>query len=147
MDDRLLEQLASECLMGRIRMLNRVLTGIFDRELRPFGIKANQFNLLVVIAKLGPIRRADIGRYIHVDPSTLTRNLKVMTANRWIEEIVVDDDERGLPVRATEGGLSLLESIEPSWRRAQEAARKLLGDDGVAVMTKVSAALLGPARG
>lgn len=147
MDDRLLEQLASECLMGRIRMLNRVLTGIFDSELRPFGIKANQFNLLVVIAKLGPIRRADIGRYIHVDPSTLTRNLKVMTANRWIEEIVVDDDERGLPVRATEGGLSLLESIEPSWRRAQEAARKLLGDDGVAVMTKVSAALLGPARG
>lgn len=147
MDGKILDQLASECLMGRIRMLNRVVTGVFDDQLRPFGIKANQLNLLVVIAKLGPIRRADIGRYIHVDPSTLTRNLKVMAANGWIEDVIVNEDERGLPVRATQQGLSLLEALEPAWSRAQAAARKLLGEDGVAVMARVSASLLGSPRG
>lgn len=147
MDGKILDQLASECLMGRIRMLNRVVTGVFDDQLRPFGIKANQLNLLVVIAKLGPIRRADIGRYIHVDPSTLTRNLKVMAANGWIEDVIVNEDERGLPVRATQQGLSLLKALEPAWSRAQAAARKLLGEDGVAVMARVSASLLGSPRG
>lgn len=143
MQQKMLEQFASECLMGRVRMLNRVVTGMFDHELRPFGVKANQLNLLVVIAKLGPIRRADIGRHIHADPSTLTRNLRVMAANGWIEDVIVDEDERGLPVRATAQGLSLLEALEPAWSKAQAAARRLLGEDGVAAMSRVSASLLG----
>src|SRR5678809_965873 len=74
----IIDQIAHECLLMRVRKLDRVLTGIYDAELRPFGLKASQTNLLVLVAKAGPIRRIEIGKRLHLDPSTLTRNLKIM---------------------------------------------------------------------
>ncbi|MEO5631565.1 MAG: MarR family transcriptional regulator, partial [Nitrospiraceae bacterium] len=74
----LIDQIACECLLVRVRKLNRVLTGIYDAELRPFGLKASQLSLMVLVAKAGPIRRIEIGKLLHIDPSTLTRNLKIM---------------------------------------------------------------------
>ena len=32
--------MAGTCLMGRVRILSRVLTGLYDEELRPFGIES-----------------------------------------------------------------------------------------------------------
>jgi|GEM_PF-1598412 len=41
------EIVAGQCLAGRARRLNRVITGLYDRALRPYGIKVNQIGLLV----------------------------------------------------------------------------------------------------
>lgn len=40
---------------------------VFSDELRPFGLKATQLNLLAVVDKIGPIRRIGIAK-----PFTLT---------------------------------------------------------------------------
>lgn len=133
----IIDQVASECLLGRARKLNRMLTRIYDDELRPFGLKASQLNLLVVVAKMGPIRRIDIGKLLHLDPSTLTRNLKVMLSNGWIEEIVTGEDGRGLPLQVTSQGRELLKQIGPSWRKAQDCAQQLIGDEGAALLLKL----------
>lgn len=139
--------MASDCLMGRARLLTRVLTGMYDDELRPFGLKATQLNLLVVVAQLGPVRRIEIGRMIHLDPSTLTRNLQVMLSNGWIEEVADDEDGRGLPLQATQRGKALLESVSPAWNRAQRKAEKLLGTDGATLLRKLSSELFGTISG
>ena len=139
----IIDDMASGCLMGRARLLTRVLTGMYDDELRPFGLKATQLNLLVVVAKLGPVRRIEIGRVIHLDPSTLTRNLQVMLSNGWIEEVADDEDGRGLPLQATRRGRALLVEISPAWKRAQSKAEKLLGADGAALLRQLSAGLFG----
>ena len=144
----LIDEMACGCLMGRARLLTRVLTGMYDDELRPFGLKATQLNLLVVVAQLGPVRRTEIGRMIHLDPSTLTRNLQVMLSNGWIEEVADDEDGRGLPLRATRRGKALLEEVSPAWKRAQQKAEKLLGGDGAALLRRLSSELFGTtARG
>lgn len=135
-------EIASECLMGRSRLVTRVLTGLYDEELRPFGVKASQLNLLVVVAQQGPIRRTDIGNMILLDPSTLTRNLQVMLANGWVEEVRDGEDGRGLPLCATERGKALLKDVAPAWRRAQQKARRLLGREGVALLQRISADLM-----
>lgn len=140
-----ISDMASGCLMGRARLLTRVLTRIYDDELRPFGLKATQFNLLVVVAQLGPVRRIEIGRMIHLDPSTLTRNLQVMLSNSWIEEVADDEDGRGLPLQATQRGKALLESVSPAWSRAQRKAEKLLGTEGATLLRKLSSELFGTA--
>ncbi len=142
-----IEDMANGCLMGRARLLTRVLTGLYDDEFRPFGLKATQLNLLVVIAQIGPVRRIEIGRMIHLDPSTLTRNLHVMLSNGWIEEIADDEDGRGLPVQVTQRGKALLEHVSPAWMRAQEKAAKLLGADGAALLRKLSAGFFGKTPG
>ena len=135
----LIDQIASECLLMRVRKLDRVLTGIYDAELRPFGVKASQINLLVLVAKVGPIRRIEIGKRLCLDPSTLTRNLKIMLTNGWIQEIADGEDGRGLPVQVTVRGRDLLNQIGPSWRKAQTRTEKFLGDDGATLMRRLAA--------
>jgi DNA-binding MarR family transcriptional regulator len=134
-----IDQIACECLLGRVRKLDRVLTGIYDAEFRPFGLKATQINLLVLVAKAGPIRRIDIAKGLHLDPSTLTRNLKIMLTNGWIKEIADGEDGRGLPVQVTAQGRDLLNQIGPSWRKAQTRTQKLIGDEGAALLRKLAA--------
>jgi DNA-binding MarR family transcriptional regulator len=135
----LIDQIACECLLVRVRKLNRVLTGIYDSELRPFGLKASQLSLLVLVTKAGPIRRIEIGKILHIDPSTLTRNLKIMLTNGWIQEIADGEDGRGLPVQITVRGRDLLNQIGPSWRKAQTRTEKFLGADGATLMRKLAA--------
>ena len=134
-----IDQIACECLLGRVRKLDRVLTGIYDAEFRPFGLKATQINLLVLVAKAGPIRRIEIAKGLHLDPSTLTRNLKIMLTNGWIKEIADGEDGRGLPVQVTAQGRDLLNQIGPSWRKAQTRTQKLIGDEGAALLRKLAA--------
>ena len=138
-DKNIIDQIAGECLLGRARILTRVLTGIYDDELRSFGLKATQLNLLVVVARVGPIRRIDIGKRLHLDPSTLTRNLRVMLTNGWIEEVADGEDGRGLPLQATVQGRDLVNQVGPAWRTAQNRVQKLIGDDGATLLRTLAA--------
>jgi DNA-binding MarR family transcriptional regulator len=137
--NEIIDQMAHECLLYRARKLDRVLTRIYDAELRPFGVKASQLTLLVLVAKAGPIRRIEIGKFLHLDPSTLTRNLKIMLTNGWIQEIADGQDGRGLPVQITVQGRDLLHQIGPFWRKAQTRTEKFLGNDGAALLRKLAA--------
>ena len=138
-----IEQIVCECLLSRARILNRVLTGIYDDELRSYGLKATQLNLLVLVARVGPVRRIDIGKRLHLDPSTLTRNLKIMLTNGWMEEITDGEDGRGSPLQVTVKGRGLLNQIVPSWRKAQDRARNLIGDEGETLLKRLAANKLG----
>ena len=138
-DKDIIDRIAGECLLMRVRKLDRVLSGIYDHELRPFGLKATQLTLLVAVAKVGPVRRIEIGKRLHLDPSTLTRNLKIMLTNGWIKEIADGEDGRGLPVQVTAQGRDLLNQIGPSWRKAQTRTQKLIGDEGAALLRRLAA--------
>src|SRR5579872_6023986 len=113
------DQIAAQCVMTRWRMTNRILAAIYDEELRPFGLKSSQHSLLVAVTKAGPVRRVDLGRYLSIDPSTLTRNLQIMLKNGWIEEVADGEDLRGAPLKSTANGRRLLEKTFTAWRRAQ----------------------------
>ncbi len=142
-DNGIIDRIACECLLSRARILNRVLTGIYDDELRGFGLKATQLNLLVAVARMGLVRRIDIGKRLHLDPSTLTRNLKIMLTNGWIEEIIDGEDGRGSPLQVTAKGRDLLHQIVPSWRKAQDRTQRLIGDNGAALLRKLAGNMIG----
>lgn len=138
------DRIASDCVLRRVRLVSRVLSGIYDEELRPSGLRASQLPLLVAVAKTGPARRSDLGRQLHLDPSTLTRNLKVMIANGWIEEEPKCRDARGQPLRITAAGLRLIAVIEPAWERSQTRARELIGPEGESMLRRLSGILSSP---
>ena len=58
--DELATIVANECLAGRVRRLNRLITGLYDRALQPYGIKVSQVGILVVllVARPLPLRSA-----------------------------------------------------------------------------------------
>ncbi len=46
----MIDKVASECVAVRLRMLNRVITNIYDDALRPLDLKVSQMNILVAAA-------------------------------------------------------------------------------------------------
>jgi DNA-binding MarR family transcriptional regulator len=136
--DQAIEEFASTCLLTRARLASRVLTALYDDELREFGLNAPQFSMLVVIRRIGPASRAEIGRYHHQDRSTLTRNLKVLISEGWIQECPDSPGGRARPMVLTEAGLSLLHKARPAWERAQEKAKAMLGEGNVAALDDIA---------
>jgi DNA-binding MarR family transcriptional regulator len=133
-EPNIVDQISSGCLLGHWRRVNRVLSGIYEAEMRDWGLKSSQLSLLVAVAKAGPVRRIDLGKRLHLDPSTLTRNLKVMLKQGWIDEKPDEEDQRSARLKITPKGRKLLENIAPAWKRAQSRARQMLGSEGAALV-------------
>ncbi|QDU07728.1 MarR family winged helix-turn-helix transcriptional regulator [Gimesia aquarii] len=124
--DNLTDLIASECIAVRMRILNRVISKIYDDALRQTGAKVSQMNILVAVGKLGTARPADVCAALHLDVSTLSRNVERMKARGWLE-VIPDEDGRAQPFRLTSEGRKLLEQAAPAWKEAQEQAKQLLG--------------------
>ena len=125
-----IDTIAGGCIAVRMRMLNRVVTNLYDEALRPLGLKVSQMNILVAAAKMGTARPAEICERLHLDVSTLSRNVERMKARGWLE-VVPDEDGRAQPFRLTGQGRKLLEKAVPAWAKAQEKAKSILGEDVV----------------
>ena len=123
----MIDKVASECVAVRLRMLNRVITNVYDDALRHLDLKVSQMNILVAAAKMGTARPHQICEYLHLDVSTLSRNVERMKARGWLE-VVPDEDGRSQPFRLTPRGRKLLEKAVPAWSEAQQQVKKALGD-------------------
>ncbi|MEJ7593705.1 MAG: MarR family winged helix-turn-helix transcriptional regulator [Planctomycetaceae bacterium] len=123
-----IDDIVGECIAVRLRMLNRVVTNIYDDALRPLGLKVSQMNILVAAAKMGTARPTEVCEHLHLDVSTLSRNVDRMKVRGWLE-VVPAEDGRSQPFRLTTQGRRLLEQAIPSWEEAQEQVKELLGGD------------------
>ncbi len=132
-----IDTIARSCIAVRLRLLNRVVTNIYDDALRPLGLKVSQLNLLVVTGKLGLARPAQVCEVLQMDTSTLSRNVERLMARGWLEP-VPDEDARTQPFRLTARGRQLIEKAVPAWEEAQRQAGELLGDEGVALLDRAA---------
>jgi DNA-binding MarR family transcriptional regulator len=130
--------IAAECITVRLRMLNRMVSKIYDDALRPLGVKASQLNILVVAAKLGVARPAEVCDKLQLDTSTLSRNVERMKASGWLEVVDDDHDGRAQPFRLTAKGRKLLDRAKPLWDEAQKKVKDLLGDGAFAMIDKAA---------
>jgi DNA-binding MarR family transcriptional regulator len=138
MKEDVINEINRDCLATRTRRISRVITAIYDEKLRQFGINSPQFTLLVVIARLGPVSGAEIGRANHQERSTLSRNLQLMLTAGWIEEATKEASGRSRPVALTKAGREMLREAAPAWRDAQAQARVLLGEGGAAAIKNIA---------
>lgn len=132
-----IDTIARTCIAVRLRLLNRVVTNLYDDALRPLGLKVSQMNILVLTAKLGLARPAQVCDLLQLDPSTLSRNVERMRAQGWLE-VVPDEDARTQPFRLSAQGKRLIEKAIPAWEEAQRQASELLGSGGTALLDQVA---------
>ena len=123
----MIDKVASECVAVRLRMLNRVVTNIYNDTLRSLDLKVSQMNILVAAAKMGTARPIEVCEHLHLDVSTLSRNVERMKTRGWLE-VVPGEDGRSQPFRLTLQGRKLLEKAIPAWTEAQQQVKKFLGD-------------------
>lgn len=122
------EEINRNCLLTRARRISRVVTGIYDQELRPYGISSPQFSLLVLIARLNGASRAELGRANSQERSTLSRNLALLLEEGWVKELA--GAGRARPIVISPIGRAQLKRATPAWRIAQRKAAEILGDAG-----------------
>ena len=132
-----IDTIARTCIAVRLRLLNRVVTNLYDDALRPLGLRVSQLNILFVTAQLGLARPAQVCDILQLNASTLSRNVKPLQARGWLE-VVPDEDARAQPFRLTPQGKRLIKKAIPAWEEAQRQAIELLGDEGSALLDRAA---------
>ena len=135
------ERMARECVGNQLRLLSRVVTGIYERELRPLKLTASQMVILALTAKQGRVLSVELSRTLQMDASTVSRNVERMRARGWLEQ-VPGKDERSRPFRLTASGKKMLRDASTAWEKAQGQAVGLVGDEGVALLRRMSKELV-----
>jgi len=131
-----IELIAQECLAVRLRMINRAVSRIYDRALRPLGLRVSQMNILVAVSQLGPTRQQDVCRVLSLERSTLSRDAERMRAKGWLDA-APGEDARTSMLRITPAGKKLLEKAMPAWDEAQQRAAALLGENVAAGLGQI----------
>ena len=122
--------IAADCIAIRVRFVNRVITGLYERALKPFDIKTSQMATLVLLSVRGESSPADVGRILQMEKSTVSRNVARMKKKGWVE-VTNQDDGVSQVIKVTPEGRKLLAALHVEWAKAQKAALKLLGKKGV----------------
>lgn len=121
------QRIANDCIGVRVRMLNRIVTRVYDDLLRPYGIRFSQMNILTVISMHGQIQPAEIGKILSLEKSTLSRNVRIMEDNGWIRSSPTDVGNGHLLQLSTEGK-TLYRKASAAWDQAQDHLNSLLGN-------------------
>lgn len=142
------DRVASECIAARVRLINRVITALYDEALRPYGVRVSQGNIMTVVGHLGEeARPAAICRILRIDRSTLSRDVELLKRSGWLESDPPGGGRKQV-LRVTAEGRRLLAAALPAWEKAQDEARQILGDGGAEAIHRIAGRLgLGPPEG
>lgn len=121
------------CTNLKLRQLTRMVTRHYDRYVSDTGLKNTQYALLSHVVGLGPIRPGDLARRMHMDASTLTRNMQPLVAQGWLT-IGAGNDARSRLVEVTDAGRAKRAEGQRAWKAAQVALNERLGTERVAAL-------------
>ena len=114
------------CMCASFRRASRVLTQMYDQELRPEGLRATQFTILQALTLAGEINQGQLGGALAMDSTTLTRTLKIMRRDGWVR-MLRGEDRREWRLGLTKEGEALYRRALPAWERMQKKLRKRIG--------------------
>lgn len=117
------------CACQNLRRATRVVTRIYDQELRRAGLEVAQFGLLTALAATREANQRRLSAGFAVDSTTLTRTLGLMRKKGWVQ-VRTGRDRRERLFRLTPTGKRQMVSAQPHWARAERRLRKELGDAG-----------------
>ena len=114
------------CACQNLRRLTRLVTRIYDQELRNADIEITHFGLLTVLAKVGEANLKSMCAGLAMDSTTLTRTLTLLRKKGWIH-VRPGKDRRERLFRLTEAGKAQLAEAQRHWEAAEHRWRKGLG--------------------
>jgi DNA-binding MarR family transcriptional regulator len=120
------------CLAAR--RYARAITRLYERRLRPHGLRATQFSVLARLALKGPTPIRELAEVLGLERTTLTRVAAVLGRNGWIAG-APSPDARAHPLRLTGAGRRKVEAAFPAWKQAQDWVGRRLKGQSIAQLT------------
>lgn len=116
------------CACFNLRKTSRAITQHYDRVLQPSGLRVTQFTILAVTALAETIPITQLAKQLVMDRTTLTRNLRPLEKQGFIE-IIPGEDLRTRYVTLSKKGRNALIKALPLWEEAQQRFESGLGDE------------------
>ncbi len=114
------------CLCATVRRAGRLLTRRYEEALRPAGVSVSQFELMMVLQASGPVGQTALAARLDTDQTTLSRNIKVLLRERWIEEAKSLEDARRRTYTVSTIGSAVLAEATHCWQRVHSEMARLL---------------------
>lgn len=134
--------MAASCLASRTRLLDRVITVLYDEALRPAGVTSPQMTIMAALEHTGGCTPGRLCTALKMDKSTLSRNADRMERNGWIEKRGATD-ARSHELQLTEQGRRRFAQAFEYWKLAQKQAEEVLGKTAATALLKVSGRIRG----
>ena len=109
-----------------LRRSARIITRLYDNELKPIGIPVTQYSLLANILRMPNSNLTELAEELILERTTLLRNLKILQSAGYIS-ISHIKGEAGNMVSLTEQGHMKIKEARPYWEKAQEKVQEILG--------------------
>ena len=118
----------NECTGFNLKKATRVIQNLFDEAFRPVGLEGTQYTVLAHIFVHGPISLTKVADLMHVDRTTLARNLAPLE-KKCLVEIKPGSDKRAKIINITDRGKEVLTQAYPIWKKIQKRIKETLGFD------------------
>jgi DNA-binding MarR family transcriptional regulator len=120
----------------------RQITRVYDRELRPYGLRVTQFTILVMLSLRGAMTIGELAEALGAERTTLTRNLALIEAESWVQIQPAEEDARSRVVTVMDKGRAVVVAAFPAWRKAQGLITGAIGADDASALRRLSRAAL-----
>ena len=115
------------CLAGNLRAAARLATRRFDAELRGFGLRITQVAILATVRRHQPLSISELALELSSERSVVARDIAILERDGLLHVRIDPDDRRARVVTLTRLGHARLRAVAPTWRKAQDNMRKVLG--------------------
>jgi DNA-binding MarR family transcriptional regulator len=119
-------EICQQCTCFNLRKATRAISLMYDRELRPCGLRTTQFLLLTEIKVSAPITIQPLAGKMLMHRTALARNLKLLKKKGLIK-IEPGHDRRERMIRLTVRGQKSLNRAYPFWQHAQHEVAQHFG--------------------
>lgn len=120
---------ARRCACGNIRRATRALTHFYDSQLRPSGLTAAQFSLLVNISLRESVTVGQLADLLLMDQTTVTRTTDHLRRAGYIIAARQHGDARKKHLTLTAAGRAALTAAMPLWEEAQARIEAGVGEE------------------
>jgi len=117
------------CACQNLRRVTRIVTRIYDQELRKAGLEITHFGLLTALATTREANQKKLSAGFAMDSTTLTRTMALLRKKGWVR-VRRGKDKREHRFSLTRAGERQLAEAQPYWELAERRLRQELGDAG-----------------
>lgn len=133
------------CWCLAARRTARKLTRLYEKHLRPHGLRATQFTILASLGIRGATPVGELAHRLDLERTTVTRSAALLERNGWVRSVAAKD-AREHPLELTPAGRQKLEAALPAWKAAQVIASRELQPSAITPVPPSTAILPAIAR-
>jgi DNA-binding MarR family transcriptional regulator len=117
------------CFNLAMRKSSRLITQFYEERLKQVGLKVGQFSILRAVYFKKETTNKALQQILVLDQTTLTRNLKPLFRDLYLQTSSDPNDARLKNISLTIKGNDLYDEALPLWKQAQQDIVSKLGEE------------------